>query len=299
MLASDIIMQKDNKILILGARGNLGSMLARVLGNEYRLLLWDRHEIDALNFDAVRAKIREHKPNIIINCVANNKVDLIEGDEAEFRNAMQTNGDLPGVLADLALELDAVLVHFVSDYVFYGDKESGYTEADATGAVNKYAETKIKGETEVFKRQAQGLKYYLIRTSKLFGPKGESENAKESFFDLILRLSQDKKEFNMVHGEEISCFTYTLDLARTVREMIRDRQAWGVYHIVNEGPASWYDGAKFMFEEKGITDVKLIPSRPEDHPRPAQRPKYSVLLNTKLPKLRSWKEAIKEYWSVQ
>lgn len=285
----------DDKILILGARGNLGSQLARFLGNNYRLLLWDREDIDVLNFGKLEEKIVEHKPNIIINCVAYNAVDLCEEDDKEYEKALQLNRDLPAKLADISLETGARLVHFASDYVFVGDKEEGYSEDDETGTVSRYGESKLLGENEVLKRKDKGLDFYLIRTSKLFGPRGSSESAKESFFDLILRLSEERKEFNMVHGEEVSCFTYTPDLAKAVRVLIDENKESGIYHIVNEGAASWYDGAREMFKILNISDVKLIPSKSEDHPRPAARPKFSVLQNTKLPKLRDWKEALQEY----
>lgn len=283
------------KILILGAAGNLGTQLVKFfeIGNE--LILWDRKDVDVLDFDLLREKIRENKPSIIFNCVAYNAVDKCEQDEAEFEIAKKLNGELVGVLADLALELDAVLVHYVSDYVFAGDKKEGYAENDKTNPVSNYGISKEMGETEIFKRAGVGLKYYLIRTSKLFGPKGPSEASKESFFDLILRLSATQKEFKMVDGEEISFFTYTVDLAHATKVLFDSHYEYGVYHIVNEEPASWYDGAKYMFEILNIKDINLIPVKSEEFSRPAKRPKYSLLLNTKFIKLRSYKEALEEY----
>jgi len=284
------------KVLIIGARGNLGSQLVKFfqVGNE--VIAWDRTEIDVLDFPLLQKKVKETKPQIIINCVAYNAVDKCENDEAEFAVAKKLNGELVGVLADLAIEFDAVLIHYVSDYVFAGDKKEGYLEDDKTNPISNYGISKEMGETEIFKRADKGLKYYLIRTSKLFGPKGPSETAKESFFDLILRLSQTQKEFKMVDGEEISLFTYTVDLAEATKALVNNDFAYGVYHLVNEGPASWYDGAKYMFEILGVNDVKLIPVTGADYARPAKRPKYSVLLNTKFIKLRNYREALQEYF---
>ena len=99
----------------------------------------------------------------------------------------------------------------------------------------------------------------------------------------------------MVDNEEISCFTYTPDLARATKELIENRQPYGIYHLVNKGAASWYDGAKYLFKLKNVTDAKLNPVSSADYPRPAKRPKYSVLLNTKFKQLRSWREALGEY----
>jgi len=283
------------KILILGAGGNLGSQLEEVLKPDNEIIAWDRKDVDVLDFELLKKKVLENRPDMIINCVAYNAVDKCETDEAEFEFAKKLNGELVGVLADLAIELDAVLIHFVSDYVFGGDKKEGYLETDKTDPISNYGISKEMGETEIFKRADKGLKYYLIRTSKLFGPKGPSEAAKESFFDLILRLSQTQKEFKMVDGEEISFFTYTVDLAHATKVLIDSRYEYGVYHIVNEEAASWYDGAKYLFDFKNIKDINLIPSKSADYPRPAKRPPYSLLLNTKFIKLRSYKEALREY----
>lgn len=287
--------EMKGKILILGAGGNLGSQLSEVFGGGDNLVLWDKKDLDVLDFELLRKKVLEVQPFVIINCVAYNAVDKCEEDEKEFEMAIKLNSDLVGELADLSLELDATLVHFVSDYVFNGEKEEGYTEDDLTDPINKYGISKELGESELFKREEKGLKYYLIRTSKLFGPKGTSEGSKESFFDLILRLSETQKEFKMVDGEEISFFTYTKDLAQATAVLINNKYEHGVFHIVNEGPASWYDAAKYLFELKNITDVKLVPSTSADYPRPAKRPKYSMLLNTKFIKLRNYKEALQEY----
>lgn len=287
------------KIIILGAKGNLGTQLVKVFSadKENEVIAWDREEIDITDKDLITKKIKDVKAEIIINAVAYNAVDKCEEDEG-FEIAKKINGEAVGYLADIALSENIVLIHFSSDYVFDGKKEEGYLEGDETKAISRYGESKLMGEKELISRSGKGLKYYLVRTSKLFGPKAESEGAKPSFFDLILELSKDKKEFNMVDGEEISCFTYTLDLARAVKKLIDKDKGYGVYHIVNEGPSSWYDGAKYMFDLLDIKNVKLNPVKMEDYPRPAKRPKYSVLLNTKTDKLQNWKEALREYLSL-
>ncbi len=283
------------KVLILGAKGNLGIQLVKIFDEDCEVTAWDRDDVDVTDKEMVTKKIIDLKPNVIINATGYNAVDKCENDEAEFALAKKLNGDAVGYLADASMEVGAILVNFASDYVFKGDKKEGYKEDDETSPESKYAETKVMGENELKSRSDKGLKWYLIRTSKLFGPKGESEGSKESFFDLILRLSKEKKEFNMVDGEEISCFTYTVDLARAIKKLIEKNYAYGIYHLVNSSPASWYDGAKFLFELKGITDVNLIPSKSADYPRPAKRPMFSVLLNTKFEQLREWKEALREY----
>lgn len=283
------------KVLILGSKGNLGIQLVKIFGEDYEVIGWDRNDVDVTDKELITKKIVDAKPDVIINATGYNAVDKCENDEAEFALAKKLNGDAVGYLANASMKVGAIFVNFASDYVFKGDRKEGYNENDKTDPESKYAETKVMGEKEILSRIGRGLRGYLIRTSKLFGPRGESEGSKESFFDLILRLSAERKEFKMVDGEEISCFTYTIDLAKAIKKLIEKKYSYGIYHLVNSCPTSWYDGAKFLFELKNITDVNLIPSKSADYPRPVKRPMFSILLNTKFEQLRDWKEALREY----
>jgi len=280
-------------ILILGGRGNLGTQLTKILSVDYETVSWDRDDLDVLDFPALAEKVRELKPGLIINTVAYNAVDRAE-DKTEYALALKLNRDLPGVLADLALEISAVLIHYSSDYVFSGaeDKQS-FTETDTPNPVNKYGESKYRGEQEIIKREKRGLKYYLIRTSKLFGPVGSSPQAKPSFFDIMLGLAQNKKELTVVN-EELSCFTYTPDLAEATKRLWELEVPFGLYHLVNEGPVTWY-GAVLEMLRLSKLKISVRPVRSEDLLRVARRPKFSVLENTKVKKLRKWELALKEY----
>ena len=149
------------------------------------------------------------------------------------------------------------------------------------------------GEEELKKLEDKKLKYYIIRTSKLFGPKGKSNESKDSFFDLMLKIAKDRQEINVVN-EELSCFTYTFDLASQTWDILNDKKDFGIYHIRNSEPAIWYDAARELFKIKNI-NIRVNPVTSDAFPRPAKRPKYSVLANSKLPALRDWKEALKEY----
>jgi len=280
-------------IAILGGRGNLGSQLAKVLADDHQVLAWDKEDLDVLDFSLLRSQLLAARPEVIINTVAYNAVDKCE-DKSEYGTALKLNRDLPGVLADIALELEAVLVHYSSDYVFNGTEDKReFLETDTPNPLNKYGESKFLGEREVSRRGSQGLKYYLIRTSKLFGPPGSSPASKASFFDIMLDLAQNKKELTIVK-EELSCFTYTLDLARSTERLIASDALFGIYHLVNEGPCTWYDGAAELFKLKKMK-VAIRPIRSENLARPARRPKFSVLKNTRARRLRNWREALKEY----
>jgi len=285
------------KILILGSKGNLGRQLTEVFENNYDISAWDRGELDITDKKEVLRKIKEVDPDIIANAAAYNAVDKCEADEREFGLAEKINGEAVGYLADAALENNAVLIHYSSDYVFGGKNKNGYKEHDEPDPVNKYGETKLKGERAVIGAGTRDLKYYLIRVSKLFGPRGESETSKPSFFDIMLKLAESKNEIDAV-DEEMSRFTYTPDLAAATKGLIENGKPYGIYHIVNSGACTWYEAAKELFKLAGI-NAKVNPVSSGKFPRPAKRPKYSVLLNTKLNDLRDYREALREYIKVE
>lgn len=298
------------KILILGAKGNLGGQLIKVFSKKNEVIAWDREEIDITDKELIYKKVSDIKPDIIINAAAYNAVDKCEEDENEFELAKKLNCQAVGYLAEAAISVNSILVHYSSDYVFGGHanktnseqikrikKQGGFKEDDNPDPVNKYGESKFMGERELISRSGKGLKWYLIRTSKLFGPKGESEVAKPSFFDIMLKLAKEKEVLDVV-DEEMSCFTYTPDLAKATRKLIESDMGYGIYHIVNEGPCAWYQAAKELFEIAGI-NITVNPVSGDKFPRPAKRPSYSVLLNTKFEQLRSWQEALREYLKIK
>ncbi|MEI6851130.1 MAG: dTDP-4-dehydrorhamnose reductase [Candidatus Saccharibacteria bacterium] len=286
------------RIVILGAQGNLGQQLVTVFKSNTlnEVIGWDKGEIDITDQGLVKKKIADLKPNVIINAVAYNAVDQMESDEG-FELAKKLNATAVGYIAQAALDNNAVIVHYSTDYVFAGDKTEGYTESDQPSPISRYGESKLMGEQEIIRLSGRGLKWYLIRTSKLFGPKGESEVAKPSFFDVMRKLGEEKKELEIV-DEEMSCFTYTPDLAAQTKEIVEGDYGYGIYHVVNSKPATWFQAAQFMFRQIG-NKIKLIPVSSEKFPRPAKRPKYSVLVSTKLKKMRSYQDALKEYLSIK
>jgi dTDP-4-dehydrorhamnose reductase len=281
------------RVLILGSRGNLGVQLMDVFRRDYEVIGWDRDEIDITEYKKLEKSITNVEPDIIINTASYNAVDKCEESEIELEKAREINGEAVKKLAEICLELDAVFIHYVSDYVFDGEKKEGYKEDDKPMPINKYGFTKLLGEQSVLGLHSQGLKYHLIRTSKLFGPRGESENSKPSFFDIMLKKFKEKKPLKAVDAEK-SCFTYTPDLAQATLDLVEDLNPYGIYHLVNEGPATWYEAAKTLFELSNIK-TELVPVTPDKFPRPAKRPAYSILLNTKTEKLRDYREALGEY----
>lgn len=280
-------------ILILGGQGNLGTQLTKVFSVDFETVSWDRDDLDVLDFPLLIKKITELKPSLIINTVAYNAVDKCE-DKKEYEVALKLNAELPAVLAELTRKLGAVLIHYSSDYVFNGtENKKEFIESDTPNPINKYGESKFAGEREILKQAERGLGYYLIRTSKLFGPKGLSPSAKPSFFDIMLNLAQTKKDLTVV-SEELSCFTYTPDLAEATKRLWEIEAPFGIYHLVNENPCTWHEAAVELFRLKKMV-VNIRPVRSENLLRAARRPKFSQLKNLKIKKMRNFQEALREY----
>ena len=282
------------KILIIGAKGNLGAQLVKVFSDGYDVIAWDREELDVTDENLVIKQIIDVKPDIIINAVAYNAVDKCETDKQEFELAKKLNGGAVGYLAEAAINIGAILIHYSTDYVFSGENKDGYKESDMPSPISKYGMTKLMGEQEIINRSDKNLKYYIIRTSKLFGPKGKSEFAKPSFFDIMLKLSRERDVLEVV-DEEVSCFTYTVDLARATKKIIENNREFGIYHITNSGPCTWYESVIELFKMVVNRNIEVKPVAGDKFPRPAKRPKYSALLNTKFEQLRDWRLALAEY----
>jgi len=278
----------DKKILIIGSLGTLGQELLKIFPNATS---WDRAEIDITDEKQVKQKIAELKPEVVINAAAYNAVDKCETDVEQFELAKKINGYAVGYLADACTKMNAILIHYSTNYVFNGECEGGYNEDSKPNPINKYGQSKLLGEQEIL--EYKNLKFYIIRLSKLFGKKGVSEMAKDNFFDIIVKLTETQNEIKVV-DDELSNFTYAPDLAKFTKNLLDNKHEIGIYHGINETPCTWYEGAKTLFD---IIDkhVKLIRVNSDEFSRPAKRPRYAILNNNKLPKLRSYKEALREF----
>lgn len=284
--------EKKKKVLILGSKGMLGQALTEEFraAGKYAVTAWDRDEIDVTDFEELEAKCKELSPEIIINAVAYNAVDTCETDAAEFAKAELLNRLVPEKLALISQKLGALLVHYSSDYIFDGARETGYDEEAAPQPLSRYGETKLGGEAGVL---SSGVRAYVIRLSKLFGKPAASALGKISFFEVMLARGSENAEVKVVDDEK-SCFTYAPDLARATRELIEDKAPHGIYHLPNEGAVTWYGAVLELYRQAGMV-TPVIPVTSAEFPRPAKRPTNSVLLNTKRPKLRDWREALAEY----
>lgn len=269
------------KILLLGSKGMLGSQFEKKLKG-FDLRAFGGH--DELDITSMRSVLRVFEgfiPDVVINCAAYTNVD-----EAEFiqgkKDSFKVNRDGVNNIAKCCKKFGSVLIHFSTDYVFDGRKD-GYDENAICNPLNNYGESKLQGEIAIEKEMD---KYFIVRTSWLYGPNGKN------FVNTMLRLGDEIK----VVDDQVGCPTYTSDLADAVIKYFvkNPENGFGIYHLTNDGATSWNKFAREIFRIVGRNvDVKKISTK--EFPRPAQRPMNSVLLNTKLPKMRKWEEALKEY----
>jgi dTDP-4-dehydrorhamnose reductase len=274
-----------SNVLILGSQGMLGGELKRTFS---KALGWDRNELDLGQIDNLAGRLAAlpQIPAAVINCAAYNNVD---GAEQDPKQAFLINATAVGKMASACTGLGIPLVHFSSNYVFDGEKGE-YAEDDKPEPLSAYGKSKYQGEKLL---QENCFKYYLIRTSVLFGQEAESEYAKKSFIEIMLEMREKTDTIKAVNNE-VNSITYVSDLAAAVETLITKKYPYGIYHIVNSGQASWYDFAGEIFKLKQ-KDVHLVPTGASEFPRLAPRPKKAVLINTKFPPLRSWQEALKEF----
>ncbi len=270
------------KVLIIGSKGMLGTELVEVFTiDDYEVYKADLPEIDITDSESIRNKFSEIKPNIVINAAAFTDVD---GCEEKIELCHQVNGEALEYLAKECDRIDAILTHYSTDYVFDGEKEEGYKEVDQTNPQSQYGKSKELGEKNL---QKYGNKYYLIRSSWLFGKHGNN------FVETMLKLATEKDKLEVVN-DQFGKPTYAKDLAGRTKELLESDQESGIYHITNEGVTSWYDFTREIFKIADI-DIPVAPVTTDKFPRPAKRPHYSGLINTKLPKSRPWQEALQEY----
>ncbi|MCK5123561.1 MAG: dTDP-4-dehydrorhamnose reductase [Candidatus Pacebacteria bacterium] len=269
------------KILILGYKGMLGHELVKEFKNDHELILWDREQIDISRKEDTIKKVTDLGPDLVINAAAYTAVD-----EAEHNKDLvyKVNSCAVGFLATACKEIDALFIHFSTDYVFDGENHNGYKENHLYNPINLYGKSKALGEKMILDISP---KYYIIRTSWLFGKYGKN------FIETMLRLARENKEVRVVN-DQFGSPTYAKDLASEVRKLVESENRSGIYHITNSGTCNWYEFAVQIFELSNL-NIKVRPVKSEEFPTPAKRPTYSMLTNTKLPPMRKWEEALKDY----
>ncbi len=272
----------QSRILILGATGQLGLELQQSFAASGRIVAADRSTGDLANPDQLRALIRDVKPAVILNAAAYTAVDRAES-EPELAHAINAAG--PRVLAEEALNLDALLVHYSTDYVFDGAKSGPWVETDTTNPLNMYGKSKLAGERAI---QSVGGRFLVFRTSWVYGAQGKN------FLLTMLRLGRERDKLSVV-DDQIGAPTTTIELARATQEIVSGILAgnfgatadWaGLYNMTCAGSTSWFGFARAIFARASATlgakAPELTPIPAASYPTPAARPCNSVLSNEKL-----------------
>jgi dTDP-4-dehydrorhamnose reductase len=277
------------KIAIIGANGQLGSDIVKVLSKENPVLL-NHSDIEITDYNSISKIFEQYNPQILINTAAFHNVSQCENQDLK---AFTVNALGPKYLAENCLKYNALLLHISTDYVFDGKKRKPYAEDDSPHPLNVYGISKLMGEYYI---NAIMERYFIVRTSGLYGInkcRGKGGN----FIDTMLRLYKEKKEIRVV-DDEVLTPTYTWDLANQIKELIKTDN-FGLFHVTSHGACSWFEFAKQIFELLNIK-VKIKAVKSEEFPSKVKRPAYSVLKNAKLEKLgidkmRHWKVALKDY----
>lgn len=270
------------KLLVFGAKGMLGTDLMKAF-SDLSPVGRDQSDCDITDELQVRRTFEEVEPSVVINAAAYTAVDKAEQEEVI---ATRINGEAIGILAREAKKAGAVLVHYSTDYVFDGLKKEGYSEDDPTNPIGAYGRSKVEGERQLRENTDA---FYLLRTSWLYGKNGKN------FVETMLRLAREKSELKVVndqHGKP----TWTKDIALATRFLLEhaNRYPYGIYHAVNEDETTWYDFACAIFEMSSLP-ITVTPIPSKAFPTPTTRPAYSSLHNTKMPRLRPWRAALREY----
>jgi dTDP-4-dehydrorhamnose reductase len=246
--------------------------LAREDGHQVSAL--DYPDIDIRDEGAIAHSIKSTGAQLIINCAAYTAVDKCQSEQDA---ATALNATAPGLLARQAQRAGARLVHISTDYVFDGTASVPYTEADTPRPNSVYGQTKLAGEQQVAALCEQHL---IVRIAWLYGANGSN------FVKTILRAAQTNRANGMplrVVNDQVGSPTCTLDVCRQILVLLRHSQN-GVFHCTAEGQCSWFDFTRLILQEAGL-DTQLLPCTTAEFPRPAPRPAFSVLENSRLKQL--------------
>lgn len=266
------------KILVTGKNGQVGWELQRTLAPLGQVIALDAEDMDLSDVDAIRRKVREIAPHIIVNPAAHTAVDKAES-EADL--AMAINGSAAGVMAEEAKKSDALLIHYSTDYVFNGSKTSPYVESDTPDPQSVYGKSKLAGEQAI---QAVGGKHVILRTSWVYGVHGGN------FVKTILRLAKERSELRIV-ADQYGAPTWARLLAESTAQIIGNysEDKSGVYHLTSGGRTNWHQFAEEIVrlarqydDALKVKTLTIHPIATHEYPVPAKRPANSSLSTAKI-----------------
>lgn len=274
-------------ILITGGNGQLGTEVCRLLDEQkINYISTDSKEMDITNSEVTMNYIKKINPDVIYHCAAYTAVDKAEDEGKELAEKINVEGTRNVALA--AKEVNAVMVYISTDYVFDGLLKDGEYTIDAqTNPQNEYGRTKLLGEQAV---QEILEKYYIIRTSWVFGQYGHN------FVFTMQKLAKNRDTLTIVN-DQFGRPTWTRTLAEFMDFVIEKKAPYGIYHLSNDDSCSWYEFAKEILKDND--NVVILPVASEEFPQKAKRPQYSIMDLSKVKELDfhipTWKEALKNF----
>lgn len=284
------------RVLITGAHGQVGQELIRLAPADFTIMGFGSSELDISNPEQVVSRIREFKPQLIINAAAYTAVDKAETDS---ERAYAVNAKGAENLAASAATLGIPLLHISTDYVFGGDACAPYKETDPTGPTGVYGASKLAGELAVAKQCAQ---HVIMRTSWVFGAQGNN------FVKTMLRLAQSRDVLGVV-ADQHGCPTSAASIAKALWSLASHYRNngslnWGTYHFSNMPATTWHNFAEEIFSQAVALKIlakapQVNPINTQDYPTPARRPAWSVmdcsLIEEKLNITQSdWRDELRE-----
>lgn len=268
----------QNRILLTGPTGQVGSELLDRLSSLGEVFALSRSQLNLSQPESIRQAVRSISPRIIVNAAAYTAVDRAETDA---ETAMQVNATAPKILAEEAKRLQAVLVHYSTDYVFDGCKRSPYLEQDATNPLNQYGKSKLVGEQNVAE---VGGAYFILRTSWVYSPRGSN------FLLRMLQLGSEREMVRVVNDQIGSPTSASVVADATMAVLGRccagfehSQTLSGIYHATCSAQTSWFEFARAIFalvRENHLMQLKInevLPVSTEEFPSACRRPSYSVL----------------------
>ena len=288
------------KILVLGSTGQIGTALKKDLTKWCEATFLNRNDLDFADIESLSAKLKDFKPDFIINSAAYTDVDQAE----EFQeNAFQVNSFAVEKLSKLANSIGAVLVHFSTDYVFDGKKNTPYTETETPNPLSIYGKSKLEGEQFVEKNSS---KFLILRTS------GVISKNNDNFVSKIKKLSKTKKELSVINDQitAVNFASYiseaTSKILRKIEDNTENENRWGIYHMSGGESGSWFDFAKYAqkinalsYPNSSFSQMKILPVSSIEFNQKAKSPNYSFLTSDKLKNdfgisLPNWEKSISE-----
>lgn len=283
------------KVAVIGANGQLGSdIVAAFVKHGDTACRLTHADIELEDLDSVSKCLKGLEPRLVVNTAAMHHVERCE---QEPEKAFAVNALGSRNLAMVTRDLDAVLMHVSTDYVFDGSKGSPYEEQDAPRPLSVYGNTKLSGEYFV---RATTSKHFVLRTSGLYGKSPCRGKGGLNFIDLMLKLGKERGKVRVVDSEEVTP-TSTCELAQQVVLLSRSEN-YGLFHATAEGSCTWYNFAREIFSIANLP-VKVEIADPQEFPSKVPRPRYSVLENAALKAhgancFRPWQEGLHQYLAL-